>query len=69
MNLYDILKAIGQVILPAILTFVGVLGNELGWECTPLIINIGTAFITMWNAIIVIWNQNYKTKDNGGEVE
>lgn len=59
MNLYDILKACGQIIFPSILTFIGVCGNELGWTNIETILKIGTGFITMWNAIIVIWNKNY----------
>ena len=63
-NFYDILKALGQIVLPAILTFVGVCGNSLGWEATDLVIKIGTAFITMWNTIIVVWSNEWKRKQN-----
>lgn len=62
MNLYDILKAFGQIIFPSILTFIGVLGNELGWTNTETILKIGAGFITMWNSIIIIWNRNYYKK-------
>ena len=58
-NAYDWLKAIGQVILPAVLTFIGVAGTELGWQRIDIIMNIGTAFITMYNSIIIIWNKQY----------
>lgn len=58
-NAYDWLKAIGQVILPAVLTFVGVAGTELGWQRIDIIMKIGTAFITMYNSIIIIWNKQY----------
>ena len=58
-NAYDWLKAIGQVILPAVLTFVGVAGTELGWAHIETIMKIGTAFITMYNSIIIIWNKQY----------
>lgn len=63
-SLYDWLKAIGQVILPAILTFVGVVGTELGWAHIETIMKIGTGFITMYNAIIVVWNKQYYKKQN-----
>lgn len=59
MSLYDILKACGQIIFPAILTFMGVIGTELGWEYNEIAMKIGTAFITMWNGIIIIWNKEY----------
>ena len=58
-NAYDWLKAIGQVILPAVLTFIGVIGTELGWPRIEVIMKIGTAFITMYNSIIIIWNKQY----------
>ncbi len=58
-KLYDWLKAIGQVILPSVLTFIGVCGKELGYEKIELILKIGTAFITMYNTIIIIWNKQY----------
>lgn len=63
-NFYDILKALGQIVFPAILTFVGVCGNSLGWEATDLVIKIGTAFITMWNTIIVVWSAEWKKQQN-----
>jgi len=59
MNFYDICKALGQIIFPAILTFIGVIGAELGWDCTELIMKIGAGFIAMWNSIIVVWNKEY----------
>ena len=67
-KLYDILKVFGQIILPAILTFIGVCGKELGWANIDVIMKIGSAFITMWNAIIVIWNTEYK-KSLEGEIK
>lgn len=58
---YDVLKMLGQIVLPALLTFIGVCGKELRWTNIDIIMKIGTAFITMWNSIIVIWNANYKS--------
>ena len=66
---YDVLKAIGQVVLPAVLTFFGVLGNTLGWPFTDIVIKIGGAFITMWNSIIVIWNAEWKKQQELKEIE
>ena len=63
-NFYDILKALGQVVFPAILTFVGVCGTSLGWEAINLILKIGAAFITMWNGIIVVWSAEWKKRQN-----
>ena len=58
-RLYDWLKAFGQIIFPNVLTFIGICGESLGWTNIELILKIGTAFIAMWNAIIVIWNKQY----------
>lgn len=58
-KLYDWLKVIGQVILPSILTFLGVIGKELNWEYVETMMKIGTAFITMYNSIIIAWNKQY----------
>lgn len=66
---YDVLKALGQVVFPAVLTFIGVLGNTLGWPFTELVIKIGTAFITMWNSVIVIWNAEWKKQQEIQEIE
>lgn len=63
-SVYDFLKAMGQVILPAVLTFVGVVGKELGMTNIESFMKIGTAFITMWNTVIVIWNSQYKVQEN-----
>ena len=61
---YDVLKAGGQIILPAFLTFFGVCGHELGLPYTDLVVKIGTAFITMWNTIIVVWSAEWKKQQN-----
>lgn len=66
---YDVLKALGQVVFPAVLTFIGTCGATLGWQYTDLIIKIGTAFITMWNAVIVVWNAEWKKQQEIQELE
>lgn len=58
-KVYDILKWIVMIVLPAILTFFGVIGATLSWEFTDTVITIGTAFITMLGTILGISNVQY----------
>lgn len=57
-KIYDWAKVIGQLILPALMTFV----NEV---CTALSVNaeivtkIFAAFIVLYNVFIVAWNKVY----------
>jgi hypothetical protein len=59
MNVYDWLKAIGQVILPSLVTCVVVILQTLGVECADNINIILTAIITAYNSIIIVWNKGY----------
>ena len=56
---YNRLKYIVQIILPALATFVGVLGMALDWTRIDVVITIMTATITMLGAILRISNYNY----------
>ena len=62
-KVYDILKWIVMIVLPAILTFFGVLGATLNWNFTDTVITVGTAFITMLGTILGISNINYNAKN------
>lgn len=61
-KIYDVLKWITQVVLPAILTFYGVVGATLQLPHTDVIMTIGSAFIVMLGTILGISNANYKTQ-------
>lgn len=62
MNTYDILKAIGQIILPALITCAVTIMKELNVPNLDSIHIIMTAMLTCYNSIIVVWNSNYYKK-------
>lgn len=61
-KVYDILKWCTQVVLPAILTFYGVVGVTLNIPHTEAVMTIGSAFIVMLGTILGISNAKYKTQ-------
>ena len=59
---YNKLKYIVQIILPAIATFIGILGLSLGLPYTELIVTISTAVIALLGSILGISSYNYNNK-------
>lgn len=59
-KVYDILKWIAIVFLPALTTFVGVILSSLSVENSNIILTIMTAFGTFLGAILGVSNINYK---------
>jgi len=62
-KLYDILKYVALIGIPAVLTFYGVVGATLSIPYTQEVLTIGTAFDTMLGTLLGISNANYK-KEN-----
>lgn len=58
-KVYDILKYIAQVFLPALTVFVGVVLKCLNVEYTDIVITIMTAFDAFLGSILMISNANY----------
>ena len=58
-NVYDILKWIALVFLPALTTLVGVILNCFNVGCTDIVLTIMTAVTTFMGAILGISNINY----------
>ena len=58
-NIYNILKWITLVVLPAIITFAGVVMNTLNFEYTNVVLTIATAFVTMLGSILGLSSYNY----------
>ena len=56
---YDLLKWSCMVVIPALITFFGVLGVTLEWEFTEKVITIATAFNTMLGTILGIGTIRY----------
>lgn len=51
-KVYDILKWVGLIALPAIAAFVGTVGTAVGWDGTNLCVTIITACGTLVGALI-----------------
>ena len=76
---YDILKWLCLVVIPAIITFIGVLGTTLNWENIQAILTISVAFNTMLGSILGVSNIQYnrtilideydQEEDNSMEIE
>ena len=59
---YDFLKWMVWLFLPALTTFVGVLGQTLGWSDVDTIVTIMTAFTTFLGMITGLSNKSYNDK-------
>ncbi len=58
-KVYDVLKWITLVFLPALTTLVGVVLNCFNINCTEIVLTIMTAVTTFMGAILGISNINY----------
>lgn len=63
-KVYDILKWIAIVFLPALTTFVGVILSSLNVNNSDIILTIMTAFGTFLGTILGVSNINYKNKES-----
>ena len=62
-KVYDVLKWMVTVVLPALLTLFGVIGATLDLNYTDTVITIGTAVITCLGTIIGVSSINYNAKN------
>ena len=62
-KVYDILKYVALIGIPAVLTFYGVVGATLGIPYTQEVLTIGAAFDTMLGTLLGISIANYN-KEN-----
>lgn len=62
-KVYDILKWITLIFLPALTTLVGVILNSFNVGCTEIVLTIMTAVTTFLGAILGISNINYNNKE------
>lgn len=58
-KVYDVLKWITLVFLPAATTLIGVILNTFNIECTDIVLTIMTAVTTFMGAVLGISNINY----------
>ena len=57
---YDILKYLDMRVLPALLTFYGIIGSTLKIPYTQEVLTIGAGLIACLGTILGISNDNYK---------
>ena len=62
-KVYDVLKYIALVFLPALTTFTGVVLNCFDVQYTDIILTIMVAFDTFLGSALGISNLNYKKKE------
>lgn len=62
-KVYDVLKWITLVFLPAATTLIGVILNTFNIDCTDIVLTIMTAVTTFMGAVLGISNINYKNKE------
>lgn len=62
-KVYDVLKWITLIFLPALTTLVGVILNSFNVGCTEVVLTIMTAVTTFLGAILGISNINYNNKE------
>lgn len=58
-NVYDILKWVALVALPALITFYGVIGAACNIPYTDTVLTIAVAFDTMMGTLLGISSNNY----------
>jgi len=51
-------------VIPALATFIGIVGKALGWELTDMSVVIITAFGTFLGTILGVSTKNYKKSDS-----
>ena len=61
-KVYDVLKWISLVFLPALITFAGVVMNSFQWEYTDIALTIAVAFNTFLGTVLGVSNITYKNK-------
>ena len=64
-KVYDDLKWITLLFLPALTTLVGVVLNTFNVDCTDIVLTIMTAITTFMGAVLGISNINYNKNKEG----
>ena len=63
-KVYDVLKWITLVFLPALTTLTGAILTTFNVGCTDIVLTIMTAVTTFMGAVLGISNINYKKKED-----
>lgn len=65
-RVYDVVKWVGLIFLPALATLVGTIGIAAGWQYTDLTVTVITAIGTFVGALVGA-SSSYAKKSQGGE--
>ena len=57
---FEILKWVAAIVIPALATFVGVVGKAVNWEYTDITVIIITALGTFLGTALGVSNRTYK---------
>ena len=57
---FEILKWVAAIVIPALATFVGVVGKAINWEYTDITVIIITALGTFLGTVLGVSNRTYK---------
>jgi hypothetical protein len=68
-KVYDILKWIAQILLPALITLFGTIATALGFEHTDVVITIAVAVDTFLGTLLGISSNAYNARKTNKEVE
>ena len=60
---YDRMKNFVQIVMPAIVVFIGTVGSTLNWEQTELTMTLLSAFNIFLGTILGISNTQYKKEE------
>lgn len=61
-KVYDVLKYLAQVFIPALTVFVGVVLKCFDYSNTDIVITIMTAFDAFLGSVLMIQSKNYNSK-------
>lgn len=57
---FEILKWVAAIVIPALATFVGVVGKAVNWEYTDITVIIITAIGTFLGTVLGVSNRTFK---------
>ena len=57
---FEILKWIALIVIPALATFVGLVGKAVNWECTDIVVIIITGLGAFLGTVLGVSNRTYK---------
>lgn len=62
-EVYDVLKWVALIFIPALATLVGAIGSAVGWDATGLTVTIITAVGTFIGACIGVSSKSYDEEE------